>query len=69
MKAFKKFFALLLALTMVASLSVTAMAEDITITIKNEDNSHSYEAYQIFTGTLDSTSGIFTNVEWGSGVN
>lgn len=69
MKAFKKFFALLLALLMGMGMVTTAMADDITITIKNEDGSHNYEAYQIFTGTLDPTSGIFTNVEWGNGVN
>lgn len=69
MKTMKKLFALLLAVLMVMGMATTAMADDVTITIKNEDNDHSYQAYQIFTGTLDSTSGIFTNVEWGDGVN
>lgn len=71
MKTMKKLFALLLAVLMVMGMATTAVAatNPLTITITNETDGHSYEAYQIFTGTLDSTSGIFTNVEWGDGVD
>ena len=71
MKAFKKFFALLLATLMLSSLAVTAMAEGentITITINNEAPNHVYDAYQVFSGTLSDT-GVLSDVDWGSGVN
>lgn len=71
MKAFKKFFALLLALLMTMSLLVTtAMADgDYTITIENAVANHTYTAYQIFTGDLEPTTGVLTNIKWGVNIN
>ncbi|MDI9241144.1 isopeptide-forming domain-containing fimbrial protein [Fusibacillus kribbianus] len=54
MRRTKKFASLLLALIMVFSLGITAFAEE---------NTHTYEIYQIFTG--DYSDGILSNVKWG----
>lgn len=80
MKAFKKFFALLLALLMTVSLlATTAMADDppavkyptnvdYPIVIQNSVEDHTYYAFQIFKGTLD-TKGVLSDITWGDGVD
>lgn len=62
MKNLKKVVSLLLAMTMVFAMTMTAFAADTTISVK-EDDTHSYSVYQIFTGDLDG--GILKNVKWG----
>ena len=56
---------------MVMSMSITAFAVDsYTITINkptNDTNTHKYDAYQVFTGTV--SGGTLTEIEWGNGVN
>ena len=73
MKTLKSVSALLLALIMVLSLAVPAMAAEqtYTLTINNESNGHTYEAYQIFSGTLAEKDGkqILSDVKWGTGIN
>ena len=81
MKYAAKLTGLLLALVMVLSLATTAFAEGITysITINNSAEGHTYEAYQIFTGTLTetttgegesaTTSTILSNIDWGSSIS
>ena len=72
MKTMKKLFALLLAVLMVMGMATTAMAADYpvnyTITVNNAVEGHTYAAYQIFTGKLDSTTGVLTDIQWGDGV-
>ncbi|MCD7751806.1 MAG: SpaH/EbpB family LPXTG-anchored major pilin [Lachnospiraceae bacterium] len=74
MRKMKKPASLLLALVMVLAMGVTAMASSgiapatHTITITSEKSGHTYEAYQIFTGVLDSTGEILSDIDWGSGV-
>ena len=63
---------MLLALVVPAS-----AAENYSITIHNDKTGHTYEAYQIFAGTVSSDNPTAGNVEgpmlgditWGSGVN
>ena len=62
MKRLKKLTSLLLALVMVFAMSATAFAADTTISV-NEDDAHSYDVYQIFTGDLEN--GVLKNVKWG----
>lgn len=54
MKHAKKLVSLLLTLVMVLAMSVTAFAEE---------DKHTYELYQIFTG--DYADGVLSNVKWG----
>lgn len=70
MKKMKKLLGLLLAVTMIMGLTMTALAADTdtySITIENEVSGHIYEAYQIFKGDL--ADGKLSNIEWGNGVN
>lgn len=70
MKRLKKWTAMVLAVILMMSMSVAAMAagENHTITINNSVSGHSYAAYQIFKGDLASD-GTLSNIDWGSGVN
>lgn len=69
MKRLKRIASLILALMLMVCMSIAAMGEETTysITIKNEAEGHTYEAYQIFTGDLSEN--ILSNVKWGSGVS
>ena len=64
MKHIKKLASLLLALVMVLGLATTAFAADVT-----NNTNHSYNAYQIFSGTQADSSVPLGDVEWGSGIN
>ena len=76
-----KLLSLLLVLTIVFSLSVTALAADTTYSITVDGSgtvaNHTFEAYQIFKGDLHTpetgeggnTSKILSNIVWGTGVN
>lgn len=75
MNTMKKLFALLLALALVMSLAVPAMAADDNTTVGTEEkpsltitdkyDGHIYEAYQIFSG--DAHAGRLASINWGSG--
>ena len=78
MKKARKLAAVLLSLVMLLVLAIPASAAgDYTITITNDQTGHTYEAYQIFAGTVSSdeaTAGnvkgpMLGNITWGSGVN
>lgn len=73
MKNFKKISAAiaatLMAATLTAPMAITSSAADITISqpVGTATNvTHTYEAYQIFKGTL--ADGVLSNIEWGNGV-
>ena len=71
MKTMKRFLSSLLVVMLIAAvLVVPASAEEETykITINGTATGHTYEAYQIFSGSL-STTGVLSNIAWGSGVN
>lgn len=78
MKKARKLTAVLLSLVMLLALVVPASAADTySITIHNDKTGHTYEAYQIFAGTVSSdaatdgeTGGpMLGGITWGSGVN
>lgn len=73
MKKAKKILGLLLAMMMMMSVAITAMAEETySITINNSAERHTYEAYQIFTGDLSTNEDggkVLSNIVWGSGVS
>lgn len=48
----------------------TALAEGThTLTINSAEADHTYEAYQVFSGTLSTDGKTLANIQWGSGVN
>lgn len=63
--------ALLLALAMVpmAAVSATADTTPYSITIKGTPEGHTYAAYQIFSGTVNSKGDTLSDIKWGSGVS
>ena len=63
MKHLKKLASFLLVLVMVLSVTTTAFAANVS----NETN-HSYNAYQIFSGTQADSSVTLGDVAWGSGI-
>lgn len=72
MKSIKKIFAVLMAMIIAVSLATTttAFADEKTyeITINNSNSGHTYEAYQIFTGSL-SSKGVLSDINWGAGIS
>lgn len=63
MKHLKKLASILLVLVMVLSVTTTAFAADVT-----NNTTHSYNAYQIFSGTQADSSFPLGDVVWGSGI-
>lgn len=70
MKKMRKIVSILLTMIMVFTMTTAIVSADstYTITINNSAEGHTYEAYQIFTGDL-SSSGVLSNIVWGSGVS
>ena len=64
MKHLKKLASILLVLVMALSVTTTAFAANVS----NKTN-HSYNAYQIFSGTQSDNSVPLGDVAWGSGIN
>jgi fimbrial isopeptide formation D2 family protein/LPXTG-motif cell wall-anchored protein len=62
--------ALFAMVMLVSCMSLSAFADDQVISYVDEqdtaDNGHIYQLYQIFTGTIDSTSDTITNPLWGA---
>lgn len=79
MKKMKRTWAILLALVLTVALAVPGFAAEgeYSITITNNQAGHTYEAYQIFAGTVASdaeqggneTGPMLGNIIWGTGVN
>ena len=69
MKKTRKILSLILALSLVLAMGVSAYAADsYTITVNNSSPGHTYEASQVFTGDLNA-SGVLSNIKWGAGIN
>ena len=72
MKNLKKMVSFLLALVMVLAMGTTVFAASSThtITIANSATGHTYEAYQIFSGDVETVNGskVLSNIVWGNGV-
>ena len=83
MKKFKKIMALAIAMVMMLSMSMAVFAANtpvatpdggFTVTVipdSTDEGTHSYEAYQIFTGDLvqdESGNKILSNIGWGNGI-
>ncbi len=71
MKTIKRSIALVLAMVLTLAMSITVFADTAktySIKITNAVAGHTYEAYQILAGDLDSTETKLSNVTWGKGV-
>lgn len=69
----KKTLAMIIAIVMMMALALPSMAaeETYTLTINSDIPGHTYEAYQIFSGTLTiDTNGreVLSNIQWGSSI-
>ena len=67
MKNAKKLMAVLLVVMMTLAMAIPAFAANYTLTINGAPANHTFSAYQIFTGTLDTSSGKLSNIQWGTG--
>lgn len=64
--------ALLAAFALVLAMAVPAFADKATCSITAPNNGHTYEVYQIFTGTLSEDNGtkVLSDIKWGkNGIN
>lgn len=75
MKLFKKLASFILAFAMVMAIAMPSvvMAADNTtykLTLQNTVKDHTYEVYQVFSGTLSTKEGkkVLSDLKWGSGV-
>ena len=75
MKLFKKLASFILAFAMVMAIAMPSvvMAADNTtykLTLQNTVEGHTYEVYQVFSGTLSTKDGkkVLSDLKWGSGV-
>ena len=74
MKLFKKLASFMLAFTMVMAIAMPSvvMAADTTykLTLQNTVEGHTYEVYQVFSGTLSTKDNkkVLSDLKWGSGV-
>lgn len=73
-KTIKRLGAVLLAMAMAVSVLCTgALAADTySITVKSAVSGHTYESYQVFTGTVatgEDKKKVLSDIQWGSGVN
>jgi len=64
----KKLLSLVLAVMMVSAMAVSAFADTITIVINDTKKERKYEAYQVFSGTVNAE-GVMANIQWGEDVN
>lgn len=74
MKLFKKLASFILAFAMVMAIAMPSvvMAADTTykLTLQNTVEGHTYQVYQVFSGTLSTKNGkkVLSDLKWGSGV-
>ncbi len=75
MKKLKKVFGFMLAAVMVIAMCIPSLAAtgiNYTLTVEDDVDGYTYEAWQIFSGDLsedESGNKVLSNVDWGSGVN
>lgn len=74
MKLFKKLASFILAFAMVMAIAmpsvVVAAETTYKLTLQNTVEGHTYEVYQVFSGTLSTKNGnkVLSDLKWGSGV-
>lgn len=61
--------AVAMMLTGMLGASSAVAADTYTITINNTTNGYTYQAYQVFSGTLNGDKTVLSNIAWGNGVD
>ncbi|MCD7732863.1 MAG: SpaH/EbpB family LPXTG-anchored major pilin [Oscillospiraceae bacterium] len=73
MKKLKRITALILSVLMLMSMSVmvsaTANTPTYTLVVNSPDAGYTYTAYQVFTGTYDSTNNMLKKIYWSSNID
>lgn len=70
MKHVKKLLSAVLVLVLALTMVLPVAAEGAnTLTIKSKTSGHTYQAYQIFAGTLDSEDKVLSDITWGSAIS
>lgn len=73
MRKARKIVATMMAFVLTLAMSVTVFAAPkngtYSVTIKDADKGHTYEAYQVFTGELSEDGKKLSNISWGEGVS
>ena len=70
-KTIKRLGAVLLTMAMAVSVLCTgalAAESQYTITINGKSTGHTYEAYQVFSGTVGKNSTVLSDIQWGSAI-
>lgn len=70
MKHLKKLLSAILVMAMALTMALPAAAADNnTLTINSKTSGHTYQAYQVFSGKLDSTDKLLSDIEWGANID
>ena len=73
MRKARKIVATMMALVLTLAMSVTVFAAPkkgtYSVTIKDADKGHTYEAYQVFSGELSEDGKKLSNISWGAGIS
>ena len=69
MKHVKKLLSVILVMIMAMTLALPAAAAGgRTLTINSKTSGHTYQAYQVFSGRLDSTGKLLADIDWGTNI-
>lgn len=69
MKHVKKLLSAVLVLVLALTMVLPVAAEGTnTLTIKSKTSGHTYQAYQVFAGTLDNADKVLSDITWGSAI-
>lgn len=70
MKHVKKLLSVILVMIMALTMALPAAAAgNRTLTINSKTSGHTYQAYQVFSGRLDSTGKLLSDIEWGKNID
>lgn len=70
MKKVKKILSVILVMIMALTMALPAAAAgNRTLTINSKTSGHTYQAYQVFSGRLDSTGKLLADINWGANID
>lgn len=70
MRHVKKILSVILVMAIALTMALPAAAAgNRTLTINSKTSGHTYQAYQVFSGRLDSTGKLLADIDWGANVD